>query len=91
MKYESDSDGFDDDDEFMDIRQKLKTFQDTIAGLNPSLYLDVVPLMIESSIFGSASSEGQVWNVVELGLYELSNFADSLKNNLNKPPKKQKF
>lgn len=87
MKYESDSDGFDDDDEFMDIRQKLKTFQDTIAGLNPSLYLDVVPLMIESSIFGSASSEGQVWNVVELGLYELSNFADSLKNNLINLPK----
>ncbi|OBA21222.1 Xpo1-domain-containing protein [Metschnikowia bicuspidata var. bicuspidata NRRL YB-4993] len=90
MRYEADNDGFDDDDQFMDIRQKLKTFQDTIAGLNPSLYLDVVPLMIESSIFGGQSaSESQSWNVVELGLYELSNFADSLKNNLINLPKSE--
>ncbi|KAM9919030.1 hypothetical protein OXX59_008231 [Metschnikowia pulcherrima] len=86
MKHDSDSDGFDDDDQFIEIRQKLKTFQDTIAGLNPSLYLDIVPLIIESSIFGG-SSEGQSWNIVELGLYELSNFADSLKNNLINLPK----
>ncbi|KAM9922362.1 hypothetical protein OXX80_011896, partial [Metschnikowia pulcherrima] len=86
MKHDSDCDGFDDDDQFIEIRQKLKTFQDTIAGLNPSLYLDIVPLIIESSIFGG-SSEGQSWNIVELGLYELSNFADSLKNNLINLPK----
>ncbi|GEQ72679.1 hypothetical protein JCM33374_g6366 [Metschnikowia sp. JCM 33374] len=88
MKYDSDSDGFDDDDQFADIRQKLKFFQDTIAGLSPPLYLDIVPAIIESSIFGgSSTSDGQSWNVVELGLYELSNFADSLKNNLINLPK----
>lgn len=82
MKLEPDGDGFDEDDQFVEIRLKLKTFQDTIAILSPSVYLEIVPQIIELLIFGSSE-----WNTIELGLYELSNFADSLKNNLINLPK----
>lgn len=86
MRYDEDDDGFDDDEQFLDVRQKLKTFQDTIAVLRPEIYLDIVPSLIESSLFGSSSSS---WISIDLGLYELSNFADSLKNNLINLPKNE--
>lgn len=87
MKYDPESDGFDEDEQFADIRLKLKTFQDTIAILNPPLYLEILPSIIESSIFGSMASES--WVSIELGLFELSNFGDSLKNNLINLPKNE--
>lgn len=90
MKYDEDSFGFDEDEQFDEIRQKLKTFQDTIAGLHPALYLDILPIIISNSIFSGASSPGSSeWVSIELGLYELSNFADSLKNNLINLPKSE--
>lgn len=87
MKYDADSDGFDtsdDDDQFAEMRAKLKFFQDTIAALNPVLYTEMMPRIISRSIF---ENELGPWVQVELGLYELSNFADSLKNNLINVPK----
>lgn len=84
MKFDDKADAFDDDDQFSDIRSKLKTFQDSIAILNPPMYLEVMPMFIESSIFNSSLDD---WASVELGLYELSNFGDSLKNNLVNFPK----
>lgn len=86
MKYDEDDDGFEDDEQFLDVRQKLKTFQDTIAVLRPAIYLDIVPSVIESSLFGNTASS---WISVDLALYELSNFADSLKNNLINLPKSE--
>lgn len=86
MKYDDESDGFDEDDQFFEVRQKLKTFQDTIAILTPHMYLEAMPIIIESSIFGSSPD---VWTTIELGLYELSNFGDSLKNNLVNFPKNE--
>lgn len=83
MKYDEEDDGFDEDEQFLDVRQKLKTFQDTIAVLRPAIYLEIVPSLIESSLFTDPTS----WISVDLGLYELSNFADSLKNNLINLPK----
>ncbi|KAF3986267.1 hypothetical protein FT663_00967 [Candidozyma haemuli var. vulneris] len=84
MKYDEDADAFDDDEQFADVRSKLKTFQDTIAILNPQMYLEMMPMIIENSIFNASSDD---WPSVELGLYELSNFGDSLKNNLVNFPK----
>lgn len=86
MKYDEDDDGFEDDEQFLDVRQKLKTFQDTVAVLRPAVYLEIVPSIIESSLFSSSSSS---WISIDLGLYELSNFADSLKNNLINLPKNE--
>lgn len=86
-KHDPDSDPFDDDEQFAEVRQKLKTFQDTIAMLSPPVYLEIIPTVIESSIFGSTQDDS--WVSVELGLYELSNFADSLKNNLINVPKSE--
>lgn len=89
MKFDEDDDGFEVDEQFNEFRQKLKTFQDTIAVLAPNLYLETLPLIINQSIFEKLSSNNQenVWISVELGLYELSNFGDSLKNNLINVPK----
>lgn len=90
MKYDEEDDGLEIDEQFADVRQKLKTFHDTIAILSPQLYLEIVPAIIESSIFGNQSSDlDSSWISVELGLYELSNFADSLKNNLINVPKNE--
>lgn len=90
MKYDVDSFASDDDEQFDEIRQKLKTFQDTIATLHPALYLEIVPAIITSSIFSVLSLPGlSEWVSIELGLFELSNFADSIKNNLINVPKSE--
>lgn len=91
MKHDVDSfDMEDEDEQLLEIRQKLKTFQDTIAGLHPALYLEIVPMIVERSIFSALSTPSiNDWVSIELGLYELSNFADSLKNNLIKLPKSE--
>lgn len=86
MKYDEEDDGFEEDEQFFEVRLRLKTFQDTVAVLRPAIYLDIVPSTIESSLFGSSSSS---WISVDLALYELSNFADSLKNNLINLPKSE--
>lgn len=91
MKYDEDDDGLEVDEQFNDFRQRLKTFQDTIAVLAPNLYLETLPSIINQSIFEKLASNDQtkVWISVELGLYELSNFGDSLKNNLINIPKQE--
>lgn len=105
MKFDDADDGDSDDvnDEFFEFRSKLKLFQDTIAGLTPELYLNVLPVVINQSIFdsdpnsdsGSTSGTtspqraGKNWQTVELGLYELINFNDSIKNNLINYPKSE--
>lgn len=90
MKYDDDTFGVEDDEQFDEIRQKLKTFQDTIAGIHPAMYLEIVPAIISQSIFSALSLPGlSEWVSIELGLYELGNFADSLKNNLINLPKSE--
>ncbi|WPK23687.1 hypothetical protein PUMCH_000929 [Australozyma saopauloensis] len=90
MKYDPESFEDDEDEQFDDIRQKLKQFQDTIASLHPALYLEILPVIINNSIFSALSaSDLSGWVSIELGLYELSNFADSLKNNLINLPKSE--
>ncbi|CAK9442068.1 uncharacterized protein LODBEIA_P58390 [Lodderomyces beijingensis] len=97
MKYADDNDNDDsdgggngnggDDDEserlFAEFRARLKLFQDNIAILAPNLYIEAIPVVINESLF----SEDKSWNKLELGLFELSNFSDSLKMNLINAPK----
>jgi len=88
MKYDDDDDGIDDEDEqFLEIRSKLKNFQDTIAVLKPELYLEAIPIVINESIFNSGNKED--WRKFELGLFELHTFADTLRNNLINLPKNE--
>lgn len=88
MKYDEDEDGLNDDEDdgsFDEIRSRLKTFQDTIAVLNPDLYVEAIPIIINDSIFNSDTKVN--WRKFELGLYELGNYADSIRNNLINLPK----
>ncbi|KAH3678471.1 hypothetical protein WICMUC_001488 [Wickerhamomyces mucosus] len=82
MKFDSDDDGLDEDSnsEFFEFRSKLKTFQDSIALISSDLYLDQIILSINQSL--SLDNEIKDWRILEFGLYQLSNFADSLRNNL---------
>lgn len=87
MKYDDDTDGRDEDEdneEFIEIRSKLKNFQDTIAVLKPDLYLEAIPVVINELLKEEGNND---WRRIELGLYELGNFADSLRNNLINLPK----
>lgn len=87
MKFDEEDDGLDDDAaaEFEEVRARLKTFQDTIAVLAPELYLELVPAIVSESLFGPSPS----WHTVELGLYQLANYADGVRNNLVGVPKKE--
>lgn len=90
MKFDSEDDGLETDEQFDEIRARLKVFQDTIAILAPKLYLETVPVVIEKSLFsGLSTNTTNDWITTELGLYQLNNFADSLKNNLIGVPKSQ--
>lgn len=65
-------------DEFIEnVRSRLKTFQDSIAVINPQLYYEIISENIEQSI-----SEQQDWRVLELALYQMHNLAESIRNNL---------
>lgn len=81
MKYDEDTtwSGGDDESEteFMDIRQRLKVLQDLIAGIDMDLYIDGIVSVVTSS-FDPAKVTS--WRDVELGLFELSAFSESLKN-----------
>ncbi|KAI5970796.1 LOS1 [Candida margitis] len=87
MKYDDDDDGDDEDEDserqFTEFRARLKLFQDQIAGLAPDLYIEAIPVVINESLFEG----GKSWNKLELGLFELSNFSESLKMNLINVPK----
>lgn len=95
MRFEEDDDGREDEgssdedlEQFLEIRLKLKNFQDTIAVLKPDLYLEAITTVINESLFIELKDSSN-WRKLELGLYELSNFADSLRNNLINLPKLQ--
>ncbi|KAI3405087.2 LOS1 [Candida oxycetoniae] len=97
MKYSDDEDGGgggDDDDgkidsdeeteqQFTEFRARLKLFQDNIAILAPDLYIETIPVVINESLFSGDKS----WRTLELGLFELNNFSESLKSNYLNVPK----
>ncbi|SCU99276.1 LADA_0H18690g1_1 [Lachancea dasiensis] len=72
-----DEDSTDEIEEFNEtIRSKLKIFQDSIAIINPGLYLRNVTDSVESLI---ASSD---WRQLEFAIYQMHNLAESIRNNL---------
>jgi len=85
MKYDDEDDGDDEDDisEFNEFRAKLKVFQDTIAIIKPDLFLEQITNVIEQSIFTGQDD----WRKVELGLFELTNLSDAIRNNVLNIPK----
>ncbi|CAN3360415.1 exportin-T [Diutina catenulata] len=85
MKYDDDDDGEDEDGFFKEIRTKLKSFQDSIATLRPELYVSAIPVVVTESMF-SPDSAGD-WRKFELGLFELGNYADSLRTSITQIPK----
>lgn len=88
MKFDDESFDVEDDEaieEFKEFRIKLKYFQDSIAGLLPELYVNTIPVIINESLFDENNNSD--WNNFELGLFQLINFHDSIKNNLINQPK----
>lgn len=87
MKYDDDDDGDDEDtnSEFNDFRARLRVFQDTIAAIEPAIYMEQISYVINQSIFENTNTSD--WRAIELGLYELTSFSDSIRNNAFNIPK----
>lgn len=81
MKYDEDTpwDAGEDESEqeFLEIRFKLKLLQDQIASIDVDLYTDEIVSVVNMSFDPAAVTS---WRDVELGLFELTAFSDSLKN-----------
>lgn len=88
MKYDPEDLGEDEDtiSEFNEFRAKLKIFQEIIAAISPDIYMEQMFAVINQSIF---EGNGQDWRQVELGLFELTNFSDTLRQNTMNIPKPQ--
>ncbi|KAH3902824.1 related to Exportin-T [Saccharomycodes ludwigii] len=63
------------------IRSKLKVFQDTIAVINPTLYMQFMTRIIEQPPVDND------WRTKELHIFQMHNFAESVRNNLFGIPK----
>ncbi|EDO19639.1 hypothetical protein Kpol_1018p179 [Vanderwaltozyma polyspora DSM 70294] len=64
-------------EEFNDIvRSKLKVFQDSIAVINPNIYLENISNHIQVSLAGTD------WTVLELAIFQMHNLCESIRNNL---------
>lgn len=85
MKYDEDDDGEDEEDveSHNEIRAKLKSFQDSVMVLNESLGLEIITNCINESLF----VESKDWRTIELGLFELTNYSEILRNNVMNLPK----
>ncbi|ODQ81918.1 hypothetical protein BABINDRAFT_179460 [Babjeviella inositovora NRRL Y-12698] len=89
MKYDEDEDGTDEEanEVFAEVRRNLKTFQDAIAVLSPELYVEAIAVVINESVFNDANAKD--WRKIELGIFELANYSDSLRANLLSLPKQE--
>lgn len=77
LKYNEDDWDDGENEEFIDFRNKIKLLQDLIAAIDSDLYIDIISSVVLSA-FDPASVSS--WTEVELGLYELAAYSDSLKN-----------
>ncbi|ODQ63294.1 Xpo1-domain-containing protein [Nadsonia fulvescens var. elongata DSM 6958] len=79
-KYDSDTDWVadkdDSDGEFLEIRSRLKLLQDLIAGIEINIYMEGMSSVVNQCL-GTGSKN---WREVELGLFQLSAFSESLRN-----------
>ncbi|SMN19449.1 similar to Saccharomyces cerevisiae YKL205W LOS1 Nuclear pore protein involved in nuclear export of pre-tRNA and in re-export of mature tRNAs after their retrograde import from the cytoplasm [Maudiozyma saulgeensis] len=77
----SDEDSQDEIDEFNEtIRSKIKTFQDSICVISPTVYLQNITNQIESLLLLTNSNKD--WRDLELMIYQIHNLAESIRNNL---------
>ncbi|KAF5121768.1 hypothetical protein DV452_000623 [Geotrichum candidum] len=65
------------DEDFLELRGKLKLLQDQIASIDSDLYIDDIIAIVTNSFDPAAVTS---WKDVELGLFELEAYSDSLKN-----------
>lgn len=88
MKFDEEADGEDEDEisDFNEFRSKLKVFQDTIASINTDIYLEHIVNLISQSVF-QTNNNTKDWREIELGLFELTSFSDSLRINAFNLPK----
>lgn len=76
LKMRYDDDDWEDED-FLELRGKLKLLQDQVASIDSDLYINDIVAIVSNSFDPSAVTS---WKDVELGLFELVAYSDSLKN-----------
>lgn len=97
MKYDDSDDGADpeDDDGFLELRDRLKVFQEAVAALAPDLFVDFISDVIGAALFQKQSAAPELvnmfanpsWRTFELGVYELTNLSEILRVNTMRLPK----
>ncbi|KAK9453788.1 armadillo-type protein [Dipodascopsis uninucleata] len=89
LKYDDTMDWHDGTDEseneFLEIRTRLRLFQDSIAAIDDVLFME----SISNVVMNSLSGDKRNWREVELGLFELGAFSEGLKNASALPTKGQ--
>lgn len=81
MSFHNGSD--DSENEFLEIRARLRLFQDAVAAINENLFMDTVSNVVLDCL------SKQDWREVELGLFELGAYSDGLRNAAALPAKGQ--
>ncbi|KAK9355575.1 armadillo-type protein [Lipomyces doorenjongii] len=80
------SNGTDDSEsEFLEVRGRLRLFQDAVAAIDENLFMD----SISSVVINSLNGEKRDWRDIELGLFELGAYSDGLRNAAALPTKGQ--
>ncbi|KAK9475508.1 armadillo-type protein [Dipodascopsis tothii] len=75
----------DSENDFIELRGKLRLFQDAVAHIDVNLFIESVATVVLTAL----SSESRDWRDIELGLYELGAYSDGLKNASALPVKGQ--
>ncbi|KAK9320992.1 armadillo-type protein [Lipomyces orientalis] len=75
----------DSENEFLEVRGRLRLFQDAVAAIDENLFMDT----ISSVVINSLNGEKRDWRDVELGLFELGAYGDGLRNAAALPTKGQ--
>ncbi|KAK9478720.1 armadillo-type protein [Lipomyces japonicus] len=78
------NDGNDDsENEFLEIRGRLRLFQDAVAAIDEDLFMDTISSVVIESLSGSKTN----WREIEVGLFELGAYSDGLRNASAMPTK----
>jgi exportin-T len=87
LKYDEDMNEADYEDsdmetDFLNLRKRILSFQETIAGLNPTLYSDSVYDLVARIFTDFASGVLDTWQDVEVALFQMHAFGEPLKRSL---------
>ena len=66
------------------FRSKIKNFQDSVAVINPEIYLNHMVEIVSQNgmLFNRDNTTIEEWRIEELFIYQLHNYAESIRNNL---------